>query len=208
MDKELYKRSVKKIKELRDDPMKLEAAMGRATSDSLPILNDAMQGTVTRAFTYLSEKVPELAPQAPFDLYEPEPTPEQMENFDAAVRVINDPINTYFYHLATNTLSPQVTEPFQAIYPDLYARVTDAAMEKFIENRKELPYASRVQMGLTYGANMESTVSPEFVAMNQQLYAAPGQEQDGGVSMTQGGVGQLRKSAAEFTTPMQAIEGA
>lgn len=136
MDKELYKRSVKKIKELRDDPMKLEAAMGRATSDSLPILNDAMQGTVTRAFTYLSEKVPELAPQAPFDLYEPEPTPEQMENFDAAVRVINDPINTYFYHLATNTLSPQVTEPFQAIYPDLYARVTDAAMEVYRKSQR------------------------------------------------------------------------
>ena len=208
MDKELYKRSVTKIKELRDNPEKLEFAMDQATSESLPVFNDAMQSTVSRAFGSLSEKVPELAPQAPFDLYEPEPTPEQMENFDAAVRVINDPINTYFYHLATNTLSPQITEPFQAIYPDLYARVTDAAMEKFIENRKELPYASRVQMGLAYGAGMESTVSPEFVAMNQQLYSPAGQEQPGGVNMTQGGVGQLRKSAAEFTTPTQAIEGA
>ena len=208
MDKELYKRSVTKIKELRDNPEKLEFAMDQATSESLPVFNDAMQSTESRAFGYLSEKVPELAPQAPFDLYEPEPTPEQMENFDAAVRVINDPINTYFYHLATNTLSPQITEPFQAIYPDLYARVTDAAMEKFIENRKELPYASRVQMGLAYGAGMESTVSPEFVAMNQQLYSPAGQEQPGGVNMTQGGVGQLRKSAAEFTTPTQAIEGA
>ena len=208
MDKELYKRSVTKIKELRDNPEKLEFAMDQATSESLPVFNDAMQSTVSRAFGYLSEKVPELAPQAPFDLYEPEPTPEQMENFDAAVRVINDPINTYFYHLATNTLSPQITEPFQAIYPDLYARVTDAAMEKFIENRKELPYASRVQMGLAYGAGMESTVSPEVVAMNQQLYSPAGQEQPGGVNMTQGGVGQLRKSAAAFETPMQALQEA
>lgn len=203
MNIDLYKKSVEKIKKLRDNPEKLNRVMDDATSQDLPVLNDAMQQTVTRAFTYLSEKVPELAPQAPLDIYEPEPTPEQIETFDSAVRVINDPINTYFYHLATNTLSPQVTEPFQAIYPDLYARVAEAATSKFIENRKELPYASRVQMGLTYGAGMESTVSPEFVAMNQQMYTSPGQEQGGGVNMTQGGVGQLRKSAAAFQTPGQ-----
>ena len=96
----------------------------------------------------------------------------------------------------------------RAIYPDIYARLQQQVVSTFVEARKSLPYATRVQLGMAYGQGMDPTVAPQFVGAMQQMYAAPGQGQDGGVSMTQGGVGKLRKSAAEFTTPMQAIEGA
>jgi len=63
-------------------------------------------------------------------------------------------------------------------------------------------------MGLSYGPGMEATTGPAFTSLMQENFAPAGQEQPGGVNMTQGGVGKLRKSAAAFETPMQALQEA
>ena len=207
-DDKKYEKTVKRVRELRDDPQRLAGVVESIKSPGVEALSEPLQAATVRAFNYLAEVTPDLAEPGLLDRYDPEPTPEQKQNFAVAVEVINNPVKLFYYHLANNTLTSQVTDPFKAIYPDLYSRVTESVFDKFTRARKELPYASRVQMGLTYGAGMESTVSPEFVAMNQQMYTSPGQEQGGGVNMTQGGVGKLSKSAAAYQTPGQRMMGA
>ena len=98
--------------------------------------------------------------------------------------------------------------PLKAIYPQLATRLEGQVIDTFSEAKKPIPYSMRVQMALVYGPGMDLTVAPPFVGAMQQLYAAPGQEQDGGVNMTQGGVGKLSKSAAAYETPGQRMMGA
>ena len=200
-----YKKSVAKIKELQSDQTRMLRTAERAASggQNVQALRDALGTTTIRAINYLGTFTPELIPLSPFDRYEPVPTPELKMRYATAIEVINNPIGSYYYALSRNLLDQQVLEPLRAIYPDLYTRLQQETVSTFVENRAVLPYATRVQFGLAYGQGMDPTVAPQFVGTMQQLYSPAGQEQPGGVNMTQGGVGQLRKSAAAFQTPGQ-----
>lgn len=205
-----YDKSVKKMREIQKDPEKLTAIIDKSSvgGQNLRPLRESLATTTSRAINYLGTFTPELAPASPFDRYDPVATPDMKMKYATAIEVLNNPINAYYYSLSNNLLDEQVLEPLRAIYPDTYARLQQQVLSTFVEARKSLPYATRVQLGMAYGQGMDPTVAPQFVGAMQQLYSPPGQERGGEVNMTQEGVGRLRKSAAEFTTPMQAIEGA
>ena len=205
-----YKKSVDKIKEIQSNPEKFSQMLDKASAGGQNVqpLRNSMAQTTQRAVSYLSTFTPELSPNSPFDPYEPVPTPDLKMKYGTAIEVLNNPVNAYYYSLSNNLLDEQVLEPLRAIYPDIYARLQQQVVSTFVEARKSLPYATRVQLGMAYGQGMDPTVAPQFVGAMQQMYAAPGQEQDGGVNMTQGGVGKLSKSAAAFETPGQRMMGA
>ncbi len=202
---EAYNKSVAKIKELQTNSDRMMQTIERVASggQNVESLRGSLAQTTQRAINYLGTFTPELAPSSPFDRYEPVPTPELKMRYGTAIEVVNNPVNAYYYALSRNLLDQQVLEPLRAIYPDLYTRLQQQTIDTFVENRGVLPYATRVQLGMAYGQGMDPTVAPQFVGAMQQMYTSPGQEQGGGVNMTQGGVGQLRKSAAAFQTPGQ-----
>ena len=205
-----YDKSVERLNELTSNPEELENYLEDVgnTAQGMPTVKQNMIQTSQRAIQYLQSIQPQPSMGGVFDPFPPEPTMDQKIKYATAISVINDPIGAYYYALGNNLLSEEVLAPLKAIYPQLATRLEGQVIDTFSEAKKPIPYSMRVQMALVYGPGMDLTVAPQFVGVMQQMYAAPGQGQDGGVSMTQGGVGKLRKSAAEFTTPMQAIEGA
>ena len=205
-----YEKAVAKIRDLQTNPQKMMDLMEKSASggQGLQPLRDSLAKTTQRAINYLSTFTPELQPLSPFDRYDPVPTPEQKMRFATALEVINNPINVYYYSLTRNLLDDQVLEPLKQIYPDIYQRLQQQVVSTFVESRTSLPYSFRVQMGLSYGPGMEATTGPAFTSLMQENFSPPGQQQGAGGNMTQGGVNRLRRFASEFTTPMQAIEGA
>lgn len=205
-----YDKSVERLNELTSNPEELENYLEDVgnTARGMPTVKQNMIQTSQRAIQYLQAIQPQPSMGGVFDPFPPEPTMDQKIKYATAISVINDPIGAYYYALGNNLLSEEVLAPLKAIYPQLATRLEGQVIDTFSEAKKPIPYSMRVQMALVYGPGMDLTVAPQFVGAMQQMYASPGQGQDGGVSMTQGGVGKLRKSAAEFTTPMQAIEGA
>ncbi len=174
----------------------------------MPTVKQNMIETTQRAIQYLQAIQPQPSMGGVFDPFPPEPTMDQKIKYATAISVINDPIGAYYYALGNNLLSEEVLAPLKAIYPQLATRLEGQVIDTFSEAKKPIPYSMRVQMALVYGPGMDLTVAPPFVGAMQQLYAAPGQEQDGGVNMTQGGVGKLSKSAAAYETPGQRMMGA
>ena len=205
-----YDKSVERLNELTSNPEELENYLEDVgnTAQGMPTVKQNMIETTQRAIQYLQSIQPQPSMGGVFDPFPPEPTMDQKIKYATAVSVINDPIGAYYYALGNNLLSEEVLAPLKAIYPQLATRLEGQVIDTFSEAKKPIPYSMRVQMALVYGPGMDLTVAPQFVGAMQQMYAAPGQEQDGGVNMTQGGVGQLRKSAAAYQTPGQRMMGA
>ena len=205
-----YDKSVERLNELTSNPEELENYLEGVgnTAQGMPTVKQNMIETTQRAIQYLQAIQPQPSMGGVFDPFPPEPTMDQKIKYATAISVINDPIGAYYYALGNNLLSEEVLAPLKAIYPQLATRLEGQVIDTFSEAKKPIPYSMRVQMALVYGPGMDLTVAPPFVGAMQQLYAAPGQEQDGGVNMTQGGVGKLSKSAAAYETPGQRMMGA
>jgi len=205
-----YDKSVERLNELTSNPEELENYLEDVgnTAKGMPTVKQNMIETTQRAIQYLQAIQPQPSMGGVFDPFPPEPTMDQKIKYATAISVINDPIGAYYYALGNNLLSEEVLAPLKAIYPQLATRLEGQVIDTFSEAKKPIPYSMRVQMALVYGPGMDLTVAPQFVGAMQQMYAAPGQEQDGGVNMTQGGVGKLSKSAAAFETPGQRMMGA
>ena len=200
-----YDKSVERLNELTSNPEELENYLEDVgnTAKGMPTVKQNMIQTSQRAIQYLQAIQPQPSMGGVFDPFPPEPTMDQKIKYATAISVINDPIGAYYYALGNNLLSEEVLAPLKAIYPQLATRLEGQVIDTFSEAKKPIPYSMRVQMALVYGPGMDLTVAPQFVGAMQQMYTSPGQEQGGGVNMTQGGVGQLRKSAAAFQTPGQ-----
>lgn len=205
-----YDKSVERLNELTSNPEELENYLEDVgnTAQGMPTVKQNMIETTQRAIQYLQAIQPQPSMGGVFDPFPPEPTMDQKIKYATAISVINDPIGAYYYALGNNLLSEEVLAPLKAIYPQLATRLEGQVIDTFSEAKKPIPYSMRVQMALVYGPGMDLTVAPQFVGAMQQLYAPAGQEQQGGVNMTQGGVGKLSKSAAAYETPGQRMMGA
>lgn len=207
-----FDKAVKKVRSYQANPKKRESLLASIDSP-YPQFNDFTLSTKTKVMVtvdFLNSLVPVPPPPAPFQRQEYEPPPEVKRNFAAAVDQINDPEGQFFSELSQGTISEDAMTPMRAVYPDLYAHLLTKTVEVFSSSNVEIPFSTRLALGFTIGPDMIPAMNPSLTMMMQQNISQlpAGQEQRGGVNMTQGGVGQLRKSAAEFTTPMQAIEGA
>ena len=207
-----FDKAVKKVQEYQANPKKREALLTKIDSP-YPQFSDFALSTktkVTVAVDFLNSLVPIPPPPPPFQRKEYEVPTEVKRNFAAAVDQINDPEGQFFSELSQGTISEDAMTPMRAVYPDLYAHLLTKTVEVFSSSNVEIPFSTRLALGFTIGPDMIPAMNPSLTMMMQQNISQPlaGQEQQGGVNMTQGGVGKLSKSAATYETPGQRMMGA
>ena len=212
VDDKQYEKAVKQVRSLQANPTKRDALLGRIDSP-FPQFGDFTLTTKTKitvAVDFLNSIVPVNPAPPPFQRVEPDVPASVKREFSQAVEQINDPEGQFFSELSKGTISADSMMPMRAVYPDLYANLLMKTVDVFSSSEREIPFSTRLALGFTIGPEVVPSMDSNAVAMMQANISQPpaGQEQPGGVNMTQEGVGRLRKSAAEFTTPMQAIEGA
>jgi len=212
MSDEEYNQALTQVEDQAGDQDGLAKTMLRAQGkfNQVEKMRMPMDQTVARAYSLLNSIIPPQPEDTPFGAVEFVPTPEDKERMRDALFVINDPIGTFFYLASRNKLTPQIMQMMSQVYPQLTAETLDAAIESFQQEGVKAPYSIQVMFSLATKSPMNTSMNPQIIGALQQNISQPpaGQEQPGGVNMTQGGVGQLRKSAAAFETPMQALQEA
>jgi len=212
MSDEEYDKALTKIEDQAGDEETLAQTMIKAQGkfNQVQKLRDPMDASVARAYSLINSVIPPPPEDTPFGTMEFFPTPEDKAKLRDAMFVINDPIGTFFYLAGKNKLSPQVMQMLQQVYPELSAQLMDRAIETFREQGTQAPYSVQVMFSLATQAPLTNTLNPNLVGALQANISQPpaGQEQQGGVNMTQGGVGKLSKSAATYETPGQRMMGA
>lgn len=212
MSDEEYDKALTKIEDQAGDEEALSQTMIKAQGkfNQVQKLRDPMDASVARAYSLINSVIPPPPEDTPFGTMEFYPTPEDKAKLRDAIFVINDPIGTFFYLAGKNKLSPQVMQMTQQVYPQLSAQLMDRAIETFREQGTQAPYSVQVMFSLATQSPLTNTLNPNLVGALQANISQPpaGQEQQGGVNMTQGGVGKLSKSAAAYETPGQRMMGA
>ena len=205
-----YEELVVDIDEKLNDPAFVERTTELAQGKFAGIekLKDPMANTVAMGMQVLSQAMPQLPDEAAFDRPEFVPTPEDKTKLRDAYFAVADPIGAFYYLAASNQLTPQFISNLMQVYPKLLPKLLGQTVESLQD--EPVPYDTQVSLSLATQAPLTSTMDPSFVGALQANISQPpaGQEQQGGVTMTQGGVGKLSKSAAAFETPGQRMMGA
>jgi len=200
-----YEELVMDIDEKLNDPAFVDRSTELAQGKFAGVekLRDPMANTVAMGMKVLSESMPKLPDEAAFDRTEFVPTSEDKTKLRDAYFAVADPIGAFYYLAANNQLSPQFINNLMQVYPKLLPKLLGQTVESLQD--EPVPYDTQVSLSLATQAPLTSTMDPMFVGALQANISQPpaGQEQQGGVTMTQGGVGKLSKSAAAFQTPGQ-----
>ena len=207
---EEYEELVMDVDEKLNDPAFVERTTELAQGKFVGVekLKDPMANTVAMGMQVLSQAMPQLPDEAAFDRAEFVPTPEDKTKLRDAYFAVADPIGAFYYLAANNQLTPQFINNLMQVYPKLLPKLLGQTVESL--QGEAVPYDTQVSLSLATQAPLTSTMDPTFVGALQQNISQPpaGQEQQGGVNMTQGGVGKLSKSAATYETPGQRMMGA
>lgn len=133
--------------------------------------------SVKGRLSYYQQQAPKPPPETPFHTPRWEPPPEALEAWARVVMAGEQPLEAMQQMLSSNRVDPVMLQTIQALYPSLFEEYRVQFLEQFAENPRELPYERRLFLSQMFGADIEPTADPQFVAFMQQRYAATQQQQ-------------------------------
>jgi hypothetical protein len=104
----------------------------------------------------------------------PKWTPSQAEisKFNRYYQAVEDP-TSILKQAAAGTLTPEAVEAVKAVYPELYDRMSQAALEKISSHRGPVPYRSKLMLSFMLGTDLDGTLNPASIARNQATIRGP-----------------------------------
>lgn len=182
---ERFKKRMKDVQAQVRDPETLVDNVSRATEagyGTAPRVMAAVQRAAISGATFLASKVPNLAPDGPFDPPK-EPSPAQIEAFDRYYKAVSRPLSV-LEQLAQGRVPKESKEALIAVYPRLYQTMRQALTEQLLSavaKGARPTYQQRMAIGEFIGENLDHGNSPTAVAANQAILAkahAQGQQQE------------------------------
>lgn len=100
------------------------------------------------------------------------PDPVQTEKFARYYQVFQNPVGVINEILQTNRVHPEWAEGLREMDPALYQHARVLVLERLSDPAimKKLDYPQQVQMGMFLGIPLHATMTPKFVATQQQMY--------------------------------------
>lgn len=158
-----------------------------------------------RAMEVINNEKPQ--PQTPgmFDRTIP-PSKSEMAAYKKTAGLIEDPLSI-LNHIHRGDLTPKMVTTHNYVYPDLHKQIIQTFTNQLIDRKSkdmQLPYKQRLSLSMYMGMPLDSTMSPQFIAMNQPQPMAPSPNQPQKQSAS--GSKALDKLAGTYQTSGQARE--
>lgn len=133
----------------------------------------AMHEQAVNAFTYLYNNTPRLEGNA-FNRLQPlgKPDAVAVAKFGRIYEIFHNPVKTMTDFLAGKRVSPEAAEAFSNMWPAVWGTMRTALIQRFSDPEvlNKMAYDDQVQMSVLTGIRMHSTLRPEFIASQQQMY--------------------------------------
>ena len=164
--------------------------------EASPSLASEVQMQMTRGLFYLAEELPRGAVD-PLNPGEPgQVSVGEMQSWLTRYRAVNDPL-VLLRDLAQGRLRTETAEAVQAVHPDVFAQMAIRVGEQM--QGKNVPFATRVQVGLMLGIPGDNLMTGPALLSFQQNYAGaqtPEQSQALGLNQRRAAEAAARMPAA------------
>lgn len=133
-----------------------------------PTINTHTIATMGRILQQIRGRVPRRYNHGPLQpLYHEEPTEQELYDFGYYVAGKLDPLGT-ISRIATGNAAAIEVQAFREAYPKLAERTGLRILSMAAEQRKQIPYAVKLQIGQLIGAPVDPSMRPDFIARSQQ----------------------------------------
>lgn len=180
------------------------------TGDNNPVPEyaQAFAAANARAIQYLSTLRPNTDPKAPLDAKR-KPDSFAVAKYNRALDIAQQPLSV-IAHIKRGTLTIQDVVTLKTIYPSLYNGLSQKIMSQVVDSKskdKQIPYNTRLQLGLFLGQPLDSSMTPQSILSIQggmQSQAAPESAQQVSKPPSQASMKGLQKLPQSYQTPGQA----
>ena len=136
-----------------------------------PNTSSALSQATLRAVTYLAANKPNVLVNSSIVPSKDKPfiSESEREAYQDRLYAIQDPmsiIDDLEYQGATSDVMIQTVK---AVYPKLFQQIETEWMKAAQTQKKEIPYAKKVQMSVLFGVPYDTTMSPEFLDALQHV---------------------------------------
>lgn len=173
-----YDKKLKDVEDIALDPQKYMDKMQENTAGLSRVDSDlqiAMNNTALQAVNLLQEK----APKNPFEgslVLSPlkwRPSDAELSKFNRYLKAIDDPFSI-LTDLEHGMLTPESVEAVRTVYPSLYSKMSQIAVEQVGEHQDGLPFTKQLQLSMLLGQPVSSKQDQNFVMRLQQGAQASG----------------------------------
>lgn len=169
----------KQLRQLQGNPA-LAAERAGAAADRVaqhsPKVAQALVATQMRGASYLASKLP--ASRA--DTYSLTPlatnrgtraSDSEIASFMRSANAVISPAHV-LEDAAKGKLTHDQVDALKNVYPDLYDDIRVQVMRTLVDQKSELPYGKRIQLGILLEIPTDRTLAPDFVQALQATYSA------------------------------------
>jgi hypothetical protein len=150
----------------------------------MPEASQGMTVAAGRVANYLESIRPKPVKPGPFDR-EIEPSKADMSAYNRALTIAVQPLSV-LEHVKDGTILPSDVKHLQAMYPEVYSRLSRqllADASEHIAKGETMPYVRRQALSMFLGQPLDSTLSPTAIQAAQATFAAQQQQGQGAAPM-------------------------
>jgi hypothetical protein len=136
-----------------------------------PNVAQALQVSSARGMAFLQAKMPKppnIGPLAAKWV----PSQTEIGKFNRYYEAVQSPVSI-LKQAAAGTLTPEAVEAVQTVYPDLFKKIQESALDKLTSHRGPVPYKSRLMLSLLLGTDLDGSLKPEVILRNQAAIKGP-----------------------------------
>jgi hypothetical protein len=204
-----FQRRAREIQGLAQDPDQMHKAL-LAQNDGIeehaPETAQALSVASARAVAFLAAKMPKAPQRGPLA---PKWQPNQAEiaKWNRYYEAVQRPTSV-LKQAAAGTLTPEAVEAVAVVYPELYARIQAALVDKIAGHSGAIPYPSRLMASLLMGQDLDGTAG--LTGKHRAAFAGPSGKPSGMVPApirpTAGGASKITLSTRSLTPQQRAAQ--
>lgn len=136
-----------------------------------PNTSSALSQTTLRAITYLAANKPNVLVNSSIVPGKDKPfiSEQDRQEYEDRLDAIQDPMSIIDDLEERGATSKTMVDTVKAVYPKLYQQIETEWMKAAQTQKKEIPYAKKVQMSVLFGVPYDTTMSPEFLDALQHV---------------------------------------
>ncbi len=196
---EAYTNVVENLRRYQANPEQFLQRVNRNSSliySSAPQTSGQLDALAVRGVNFLASKIPSKAAQpGVLGMFKKDVPPSKIDlaKFERYLTAVEEPAKV-FDAISEGRLSREHIEAIQIVYPNIYEKLQEAALE-FVGSNPKLDYNKKLQLGVLLNVPTDESLLPQNIMGLQSNFAAQGPEQaQGAVSQTVGGMGKVNKS--------------
>lgn len=196
----------KRIQSIQEDPKQL-FDVGGTTTVYLPEHGGALGQTAGTAVQYLQSIKPSPVKQAPLDS-EPIVSKAEKAQYQRTLDIAEQPLMV-LNHIKNGTLTGRDLTDLKTMYPALYQKLNlklNDQLVNVIDKKVEIPYRTKLSLGLFMGQPLDSTMTPHSIQSSQMAFAQSNQQQAQKEQKQKGNLDKLNKIAQSDMTAQQSRE--